>query len=330
MRTLRPLRFAAGTARPGTAGTVADASVNGGTSAFSAVADTASITITALNDAPVHTFPATATFAEDTQGPLTGISVSDVDAYSNAIRMRLAVSNGILNVTLSGGATISNGANGSSLLEIRGTIADINNTLTSLFYKPDANVAGVGADTLFITTNDDGNTGGAAQITADSVQLDVTGVNDDETIVTNTGMTVAENAVVQTITQAMLETTDVENGPALLIYTLDADPLFGTLELSGTVLNVGDTWTQDDINSGRLTYSHSGTEDFTDSFDFSVDDGLDAVSSDTFSITITPVNDQDPIITSDGGGATAALTVNETRRPSPRSRPPMPTCRSRH
>ena len=109
----------------------------------------------------------------------------------------------------------------------------------------------------------------------------------------------------------MLSTTDVDNTPAQLVYTLTGTPTHGTLRRNGTALSAGGTWTQADINAGLLTYDHDGSETSSDSFSFTVDDGVGTTSSGTFNLTITPVNDHNPVITSNGGGDTANIVVAE-------------------
>ena len=135
--------------------------------------------------------------------------------------------------------------------------------------------------------------------------ITVTPVNDEEVLATNTGTTVNEASSGNVITTAMLETTDADNTPAQLTYTVTAVTANGTLRLSGTALEVSDTFTQVDINAGLVTYDHDGSETVSDSFDFSVDDGLGTSSSGTFNITITPVNDEEVLATN------AGTTVNE-------------------
>ncbi|MBW4497870.1 MAG: VCBS repeat-containing protein, partial [Oscillatoria princeps RMCB-10] len=111
-------------------------------------------------------------------------------------------------------------------------------------------------------------------------------------IATNAGLTVAEGASAQTIASTALQVTDTEQSAAQLTYTLTAVPANGTLYLSGTAVAVNGTFTQADIDSGNLTYTHDGGETTSDSFTFTVSDGaggsLDATS---FNITVTPVND---------------------------------------
>jgi hypothetical protein len=85
-------------------------------------------------------------------------------------------------------------------------------------------------------------------------------------------------------------------------YTLGQKPLNGDLKLNGTALTVGQTFTQQDINTlDRLTYQHNGSETTSDSFSFTATDPSGAaIPSTTFSIAVTPVNDA-PILVSNVG-----------------------------
>ncbi|MGB7306885.1 MAG: DUF4347 domain-containing protein, partial [Burkholderiaceae bacterium] len=130
----------------GSNGALADTSDNGVGTAFSTDTDTASLVVNAVNDAPVNTVPASATVTEEVATAIAGISIADVDAAAaNNLTTRLQVSNGVLNVTPSGSATISAGSNGSGDLTIQGSVADINTTLGSLTYTGNTNVFGVNA-----------------------------------------------------------------------------------------------------------------------------------------------------------------------------------------
>ena len=62
------------------------------------------------------------------------------------------MTNGAVNVSLAGGATISAGANGSSTLTLSGTQAQINAALASISYQGNANFNG--ADTLTVLSTD--------------------------------------------------------------------------------------------------------------------------------------------------------------------------------
>ncbi|MEQ8404485.1 MAG: cadherin-like domain-containing protein, partial [Oceanicaulis sp.] len=122
--------------------------------------------------------------------------------------------------------------------------------------------------------------------------------NTAPTVATNTGSTVDEGAT-DTITNTELDTTDDEEGPGDLTYTLDSttsngvlwlDDGDGTLE-AGEELTSGETFTQADIDAGDLRYTHDGGETTSDSFQFDVSDGTDSVDDQTFNITVTPQND---------------------------------------
>ena len=75
---------------------------NTGTGGALVSVDTATINITAVNDAPTATItPATYAATEQTALTLkgTGLSISDVDAGSGSMTVTLAVTEGTLNVT---------------------------------------------------------------------------------------------------------------------------------------------------------------------------------------------------------------------------------------
>jgi Cadherin-like len=55
-----------------------------------------------------------------------------------------------------------------------------------------------------------------------------------------------------------LRATDPEQNPGQLIYTLTRLPEAGLLQLNGTRPNIGATFTQTDIDTGRLSYSSFG------------------------------------------------------------------------
>ena len=149
------------------------------------------------------------------------------------------------------------------------------------------------ADAISVVANDGGNvgSGGGADQALGTVNVDITAVNDEENLSTNLGATVAEGSFANTITSSMLQTTDVDNTGAQLVYTIDAIPANGTLRRSGLALANGQTFTQADIDAGLITYDHDGSETSGDSFDFHVDDGAGSSSSGTFNFSVTPTND---------------------------------------
>ncbi len=152
---------------------------------------------------------------------------------------------------------------------------------------------------------------GVGAATSSTFNLTVRPVNDEQSLDTNTGLTLSEGGT-DTITNTQLATNDVDNTAAQLVYTVDATPGNGTVYLSGVALNAGDTFTQADIDGGLITYTHDGGETTSDSFDVTVDDGAGTTTSSTFNFTVTPVNDEQSLDTNAGltlsEGDTATMT----------------------
>jgi len=138
-------------------------------------------------------------------------------------------------------------------------------------------------------------------------------LNTDPVLTTNNGLTVDEDAV-SNITSAQLQVTDTDNTPSEIIYTVTDATDNGTLLLDGNVLSLDDTFTQADIDNNRLTYDQNGSETVSDSFNFTVaDDAGGSIGSQTFDITVNPVNDapvanNDTAITNQNEAVTIAVT----------------------
>ncbi len=65
-----------------------------------------------------------------------------------------------------------------------------------------------------------------------------------------------------------------------LTYVLTSGPSHGTLMRSGTVLNVGDSFTKDDLENGRIVYAHTGSDHTGDSYTIEIrqDNGPETLS----------------------------------------------------
>lgn len=187
--------------------------------------------------------------------------------------------------------TVSTAPANGSLSATTFTQYDINNSLVS--YTHD------GSETTtdyFIFSVSDGAGGTTAST---PFIITITPVNDPPFLAVNAGLTLNEGAAA-VLGSGALETTDADNSPAQLTYTLTALPSNGGLMLSGSPLSFAGTFTQDDVNSGRLSYAHDGGESTTDAFIFSVTDGWYTYTGNVFNIVITPVNDSPVIETNDG------------------------------
>jgi VCBS repeat-containing protein len=114
----------------------------------------------------------------------------------------------------------------------------------------------------------------------------------------NTPLALNEGATA-TISNGLLNVTDVDNTPAELTYTITDLPDNGTLSLNGTVLTLGGSFTQADLNNGHLSYQHNGSETIQDAFKFTLADPTgNTLGETTFGIGINPVNDA-PIANAD-------------------------------
>jgi len=75
------------------------------------------------------------------------------------------------------------------------------------------------------------------------------------------------------ISSALLRAEDSDDTPSGLTYTMTAIPASGMLELGGSAVSAGDTFTQQDIDDGLLRYTHDDVDESPDSFDFTLADG---------------------------------------------------------
>jgi hypothetical protein len=136
--------------------------------------------------------------------------------------------------------------------------------------------------------------------------LTITPVDDPPVAEVNTGATIDEGASL-TLTSEHLLATDPESSADKVKYTLDPEgnsefPKNGLLKLNGVPLGDGGTFTQADINTGKVIYTHNGSETLSDGFVFEVADEFGHLASTNgstiffFDLTINPVND-DPVLT---------------------------------
>ena len=128
---------------------------------------------------------------------------------------------------------------------------------------------------------------GQGTVTSATFNVTVTPQNDEQVLAANLPLIVNEGAAA-TISSGNLLTTDPDHAPSQLVYTITTGPSRGVVLLSGAATV---TFTQDDIDAGRISYQHDGTEGASDSFGFIVDDGQGTASGGTFQINVAPIND---------------------------------------
>ncbi|MCP9935278.1 hypothetical protein KBZ08_15315, partial [Cyanobium sp. Candia 9D4] len=146
------------------------------------------VNVSATNEAPVLTVPATRIVVEDSSAnAFSGanlISFTDPDDFGALERLTLSVNRGSINLVSRTGLTRTAGNYGTGSLTVTGTKANLNAALASLTYTPTANFHG--SATLTVTVNDQGSTGsGGARQDVKTVALTVTPLNDQPVASTN-------------------------------------------------------------------------------------------------------------------------------------------------
>jgi hypothetical protein len=213
---------------------------NTGTGGTLTGSDTATINITAVNDAPVNTVPGAQATAEDT--PLTfssgngnQITIGDVDAAANTVQVTLTATNGVLTLAGLTGLSFSVGDGAAdATMTFTGSIVDINSALNGLSYAPTNDFNG--AAQLQITTNDLGNVGIGGPLTdTDVVAITVTAVNDAPTIIAPAPQSAAfqQSTTFSAAGGNAIVVADVDAGSSLVRLTLTVTN--GTLSLAQIV-----------------------------------------------------------------------------------------------
>jgi VCBS repeat-containing protein len=276
---------------------------NGGGGALASNIVTQTVTVTAVNDAPVGTDSEAATRDNEylVFGPPSfsnGFSDPEGDSFA-----------GVKIVTLPTTGTLD--FNGVEVVAGQVfTVAQLDSF--ALRYTPGPNSAGTSPSFTFAVMDDGGTANGGVNFdqSPNTFTINVTTSNSAPTQGANAGLTLDEGAGA-TITPAMLDYNDVEQADGAITYTVTTAATHGTLRLNGVALGVGGTFTQADVNNGLVTYLHDGSETTSASFGFSVSDGAGgSVTGQSFAFTVTPVNDAPAIANLQGDIATYTEDAN--------------------
>ena len=281
---------------------------------------TSTINITAVNDAPVATItPVSYAATEQTSLTLkgTGLSISDVDAGSGSMSVTLAVTEGTLNVAAgTSGAVVTN--SGTSSVTITGTVAQINNLLTSnatstVSYIDNTDTPSA-SSTLTLTVHDNGNTGtGGDLVSVATSTINITAVN-DAPVATITPVSYANTEqVALNLKNNGLSISDVDAGSGSMSVTLavtegtlnvaagtsgasvsgsgsSSVTITGTVAQVNALLNTNGTSSVSYVDNTD-TPSASSTLTLTVHDNGNTGTGGDLVSVATSTINITAVND---------------------------------------
>ena len=294
---------------------------NGGADTGTPVA-VSTVDVDAVNDAPVVGAPAgplAATEQTNLSIAGTGFMVSDVDAASGTLSTTLTVGEGTLTVVEGdSGVTISSG-NGTGTVVLTGTVTQINTLFTgsstgtiTYFNSSDAPMP---ATTLTVTVNDQGNMGmdpglsgdGSSEEDTNNVMINIMAVNDAPIITSDGGgptaaINVAENQTAVTTVTA----TDPDVPPDTLTYTI-----IGGADAAQFSIN-GSSGAVTFITAPNFEVPADANLDGIYEVTVQVSDGNGGFDTQAISVMVTDVSDA-PIITSDGGGPTAAINAAENQ-----------------
>lgn len=289
---------------------------NSGTGGSLTDSDSVTINVSAVNDAPVVSVPGVQTTNEDSTLTLSSansnvVSISDVDAGSNAVQVTLTVTNGTASLSTTTGLTFSVGDGTSdATMTFTGSITDINTALNGLIYTPNANFNG--AASLSLSVNDQGNTGSGGTLTGSgAVTINVNAVNDAPTVSVPATQSVAEDATLtfNTANNNVISISDLDAGSSAVQVTLTVTNGSASLSTTtGLTFSAGDgtsdatmtfTGTISDINGALQGLTYTPTADFIGSavLSVSVNDlgnvgaGGQLTGSGSVTINVSGVND---------------------------------------
>uniref|UniRef100_A0A8B9H3L6 FRAS1 related extracellular matrix 2a n=1 Tax=Astyanax mexicanus TaxID=7994 RepID=A0A8B9H3L6_ASTMX len=134
-------------------------------------------------------------------------------------------------------------------------------------------------------------------------------VNNKPPQITNTGFTVFERGS-HIITNAELDTTDLDTDSKHISFTLTQTPQHGQVQLNFADLIKGSAFNLVDISEGRISYIHNGDESTSDTFKLDVSDGVHVVPI-TIRIAVKPVDDEMPTLSLPAGTIGSHLDVLE-------------------
>jgi len=145
-------------------------------------------------------------------------------------------------------------------------------------YIPEADY--FGTDTFNYTATDSGGLTATGTVT-----VDVTAVNDAPVVGGTNGdtMLVGGTVIFQT---SHLNATDVDNTDSDLIYTIVSVPTTGSVKLNNVALVANETFTQADVDAGKVKYVQNGSQASTDTFGYTVTDGTLITAEQTFTLSI--------------------------------------------
>ncbi|MBK6973391.1 MAG: tandem-95 repeat protein [Sterolibacteriaceae bacterium] len=263
-------------------------------------AATRDIAVSAVNDPPVVFAPAAIAVIEDLPSPIAGIVVYDVDAGGGSVTATFTVSSGTLSASSGGGVVVGGSA---SALTLTGSISNLNAFIGANSLSFTTALDDTSAVTLGVSLNDAGNSGSGGPLSSGvtNVTLNVTPVDDTAPVANADAISVAEGGTATTLVGGA--TSVMANDGGLSDTPVNVSVVSGPAHASAFTLNA----------DGSFSYTHDGSENFSDSFSYQLTDNDGQTSTATVSITISPVSDATPVANADaiavaeGGTATSLV-----------------------
>lgn len=156
---------------------------------------------------------------------------------------------------------------GTLSLQGAATIAEYEQVLATLQYQNTSDNPTDADRQVTIVVSDDQ---GATSATSTGI-IHVVPVNDAPTA-QPAGLVTATALGSTPLTDALVA-SDPDHGPAGISYTLTELPEYGVVTLNGVALAQGDTFTQQDVNEGRVGYTNTDDSEINDQFSYEITDG---------------------------------------------------------
>jgi uncharacterized repeat protein (TIGR01451 family) len=254
------------------------------------VVRTFTVTVNAVNDAPVNNVPGPQGATRNGQLVFSAansnlISISDIDAGAAAVKVTLTATNGKLTLSGTSGLSFTVGDGTQDVtMTFTGTIANINAALNGLIYEP--NNGYDGPATVQITTDDQGNTGsGGAQTDTDTINITV-----------NKGGALGFSSATYTV---------AESAGSITITVNRVGGSNGTTKVDYTTSNGTATAPQDyTATSGQLTFGNGET---TKTFVVPIINDTLNEASETVNLTLSNAQGSGDL----GSPTTAVLTITD-------------------
>jgi CSLREA domain-containing protein len=206
------------------------------------------LNVTAVNDAPILSAPATLTTSKNVTASLAPLSIADADAESGTLNVTLSANNGVIAITQTTGLTFAGGNIGASV-SFSGTLANLNNALATAGYRVNAAYNG-SSDSISLNVSDNGNTGtGGVKTDSATIAVTISANPNDAPSLSVPGSLAAHEYISATVGTISIADPDAASG------TLSV-----TLKVTHGTLHLGQTTglTFADGNTGA-TLTFSGT-----------------------------------------------------------------------